>query len=54
MTKPKIIPVVQPTEKQREWLNKEKKRTGNSESSIIRGLIQDEIENEITATISKG
>lgn len=46
MAKAKIIPVVQPTEKQREWLNAEKKRTGNSESSIIRGLIQEKVENE--------
>lgn len=46
MAKPKIIPVVKPTENQREWLDKEKKRTGNSESSIIRGLIQEKVENE--------
>lgn len=43
--KPKVIPIVQPTKQQREWLDKEKERTGNSESAIIRGLIQKEIEN---------
>tara|TARA_R110002074_G_scaffold105666_1_gene228234 strand:+ start:228 stop:641 length:414 start_codon:yes stop_codon:yes gene_type:complete len=43
---PKVMPVVQPTEKQRKWLDEEKKRTGNSEASIVRGLIQEKIENE--------
>jgi len=46
--KAKVIPVVQPTQEQRDWLDKEKKRTGNSEAAIIRGLIQREVENEIT------
>lgn len=41
----KVIPVIQPTKEQREWLDKEKKRTGNSEAAIVRGLIQKEIEN---------
>lgn len=42
--KAKVIPVVQPTQQQREWLDEEKKRTGNSEAAIVRGLIQKEIE----------
>ncbi len=44
--KPKVIPVIQPTHTQREWLNKEKERTGNTEAAIIRMLIQDRVENE--------
>lgn len=44
MSKPKIIPVIQPTEKQRKWLDMEKERTGNSEAAIIRTLIQVEID----------
>lgn len=42
--KAKVIPVIQPTKEQREWLDKEKKRTGNSEAAIVRGLIQKEME----------
>lgn len=42
--KPKVIPVIQPTKSQREWLDKEKERTGNSESAIIRGLIQEKLD----------
>lgn len=44
--KPKIIPIVQPTKNQRKWLDKEKERTGNTESSIIRSLIQEKIDRE--------
>lgn len=44
--KAKVIPVVQPTQEQRDWLDKEKKRTGNSEAAIVRGLIQKEVESK--------
>lgn len=44
MSKPKPIPVIQVTENQRNWINSEMKRTGNSESSIIRSLIQEKLE----------
>ena len=44
MSKPKPIPVIQVTENQRSWIDSEMKRTGNSESSIIRSLIQEKLE----------
>ncbi len=44
MSKPKPIPVIQVTENQRKWIDSEIKRTGNSESSIIRSLIQEKVE----------
>lgn len=42
--KTKPIPVIQVTENQRKWIDSEIKRTGNSESSIIRSLIQEKVE----------
>ena len=42
--KNKPIPVIQVTENQRKWIDSEIKRTGNSESSIIRSLIQEKVE----------
>lgn len=47
MTKPKVISVIRPTEGQRKWLDNEAKRTGNSEASIIRGLIQEKVDRQI-------
>ena len=46
MKKAKVISVIQPTVNQREWLDNEKKRTGNMEASIIRGLIQQAMESK--------
>ena len=46
MKKAKVISVIQPTVNQREWLDNEKKRTGNTEASIIRGLIQQAMESK--------
>lgn len=40
----KKIPVITPTQKQRDWLDAEKERTGNTEAAIIRGLIQEKME----------
>ena len=39
------VPTFQPTAEQREWLETEKKKTGNSFSTILKSLIQKEIEN---------
>lgn len=41
----KIAPI-QPTKQQREWLDNEKEKTNESHASIIRKLIQKEIDNE--------
>ena len=38
--KPKKMSPIKVTESQREWLENEQERTGNSMASIIRGLIQ--------------
>ena len=43
MTVKKIAPI-QPTKEQREWLDFEILRTGNSQASIIRQLMQSEID----------
>jgi hypothetical protein len=40
------LPTFMPTKEQREWIEKEKVRTGNSFAVILKGLIQKEIDNE--------
>ena len=40
------LPTFMPTKEQREWIEKEKARTGNSFSVILKSLIQKEIDNE--------
>lgn len=40
------VPTFMPTKEQREWLEKEKEKTGNAFSVILKGLIQKEINNE--------
>lgn len=44
----KVTPVAPftPTKKQRTWLEKKKKKSGDSFASILRGLIQEKIDNE--------
>jgi hypothetical protein len=42
--KAKKIAPIEPTVQQREWLDKEKERTGESFATIIRKLIQDKID----------
>ena len=41
MEKSKLLAPIRITDKQREWLETEQKRTGNPISAIVRGLIQD-------------
>ena len=43
MTAVKKISPVQPTKAQREWLEEEAKRTGNSIATVVRALIQEKI-----------
>lgn len=43
MEKPKPIPVIRPTKEQRDWINKEMRRTGNSEAAVIRSLIDEKM-----------
>lgn len=40
----KRMPTFEPTKLQREWMEKEKERTGNSFSVILKGLIQKELD----------
>ena len=40
------IPTFTPTQEQREWAEKEKKRTGNSFSTIMKGLLQEKVDKE--------
>lgn len=42
----KKLPVLTITKDQRAWLVKEVERTGNTIASIMRGLIQDKIQEE--------
>ena len=42
-TEKTLLSPVQITKKQREWIKKEKERTGNSIATIIRNLIQEKI-----------
>ena len=44
--KPKLLAPIKITDKQRDWLESEQKRTGNAISVIVRGLIQDKVEGE--------
>ena len=39
------IPTFKPTQAQRDWLESEKKRTGNAFAVILKGLIQEKIDN---------
>jgi len=41
----KRVPTFLPTKEQREWLESEKKKTGNSFSVILKSLIQKELTN---------
>ncbi len=43
--KVKRIPTFEPTKQQRKWMEKEKKATGNSFATILKGLIQEKIDN---------
>jgi hypothetical protein len=38
------VPTFMPTKDQRDWLEAEKKKTGNAFSVILKGLIQKEID----------
>ena len=42
--KPVKIPTFTPTKAQRDWLEQEKQRTGNTFASIIRTLIQKKVD----------
>ena len=45
MQNPKLAPI-QLTDPQRVWLTKETERTGNSQASIIRTLVQEKVEKQ--------
>ncbi|AUS00462.1 hypothetical protein NVP1275O_22 [Vibrio phage 1.275.O._10N.286.54.E11] len=40
------IPPFTPTKEQRKWIENKKKKTGDSFASILRGLMQKEIDND--------
>lgn len=42
----KKIPTFTPTKQQRKWIEKEKLKTGNSFSTILKGLIQQAMESK--------
>ena len=42
----KLLAPIKVTDSQRKWLEVEQKRTGNAFSTIMRGLIQDQIDSK--------